>query len=293
MPSVADSRAMLGVDLGASEDEINKAFLRKAKSVHPDINDAEDAHEQFIRLNQAKERLLEHLAAPPPGADVPLYRPANPVVDDEEKEAIIRASRRKRERDERRRSQGRARRKREAQQAERKTKAFLEEIERRRVEQERQAEERLRREREEREQQQQEERRRAAQARAEQAERERRAAQEREEQERLQLERQAREARERAEQERLQREARERAERERLVREQAELERVAAERSATEAPLYCAWRDCQRADQLSQPVSTPLGWRRFCRRHHHEFQQWNQTSRQKAGSRGRRAQRQA
>lgn len=43
----------LGVDRDASQDEIKKAFYKKARKVHPDVNDSPDAEEEFKKLNEA------------------------------------------------------------------------------------------------------------------------------------------------------------------------------------------------------------------------------------------------
>lgn len=48
---------ILGVEMNATLPEIKKAFRRKAKILHPDINKSPDAHEQFILLNEAYEYL--------------------------------------------------------------------------------------------------------------------------------------------------------------------------------------------------------------------------------------------
>ena len=43
MPDAYDPNELLGIARGSSEDEIRKAFRRKAKTVHPDVSDAPDA----------------------------------------------------------------------------------------------------------------------------------------------------------------------------------------------------------------------------------------------------------
>ncbi len=49
---------ILGVTPNATLEQIKKAYRTKAKLCHPDINDAVDAHEQFILVNEAYEYLL-------------------------------------------------------------------------------------------------------------------------------------------------------------------------------------------------------------------------------------------
>ncbi len=49
----ADYYELLGVDKDASQSDIKKAFYRKARKVHPDVNDSPDAEEEFKKLNEA------------------------------------------------------------------------------------------------------------------------------------------------------------------------------------------------------------------------------------------------
>lgn len=49
----------LGVSRDATEDEIKKAFRRKARKLHPDVNKAPDAEEQFKSLNEAYDVLSD------------------------------------------------------------------------------------------------------------------------------------------------------------------------------------------------------------------------------------------
>jgi len=49
----------LGVPRDASADEIKKAFRRKARECHPDVNDAPDAEDQFKKLNEAYDVLSD------------------------------------------------------------------------------------------------------------------------------------------------------------------------------------------------------------------------------------------
>lgn len=51
---------LLGIRQGASEDEIRKAYRRKALEYHPDRNRSEGAHEMFIRVTEAYDYLTSH-----------------------------------------------------------------------------------------------------------------------------------------------------------------------------------------------------------------------------------------
>lgn len=50
---------ILGVERDASEADIKKAFRRKARQLHPDVNKAPDAEEQFKQLNEAYDCLSD------------------------------------------------------------------------------------------------------------------------------------------------------------------------------------------------------------------------------------------
>ena len=50
---------ILGVERDASENDIKKAFRRKARELHPDVNKAPDAEEKFKELNEAYDVLSD------------------------------------------------------------------------------------------------------------------------------------------------------------------------------------------------------------------------------------------
>ena len=102
-----DPNELLGIAPGSSEDEIRKAFRRKAKTVHPDVSDAPDAAEQFTRLKAAHDLLIERLNDPLAPTPEDLYRPA-PEISEQEQELILQAHRRKREAEQRRRARRRS-----------------------------------------------------------------------------------------------------------------------------------------------------------------------------------------
>jgi hypothetical protein len=49
---------LLGLPAGSTADEIKKAYRKKARLYHPDINDAPDARDMFILVTEAYEFLL-------------------------------------------------------------------------------------------------------------------------------------------------------------------------------------------------------------------------------------------
>lgn len=51
---------ILGLSRDAGIDDIKKAYRKKAKILHPDINKSEGAAEDFILVNEAYEMLLEY-----------------------------------------------------------------------------------------------------------------------------------------------------------------------------------------------------------------------------------------
>ena len=55
-----DYYRVLGLKQGASDDEIRKAYRKKAMEYHPDRNNSPDSQEMFIRINEAYEYLISH-----------------------------------------------------------------------------------------------------------------------------------------------------------------------------------------------------------------------------------------
>lgn len=56
-PSATEARRVLGVDRGADEAAIRRAYRERAKETHPDTEDGDEA--EFKRVNRAYERLSE------------------------------------------------------------------------------------------------------------------------------------------------------------------------------------------------------------------------------------------
>ncbi len=56
--SLTDYYNILGLQAGASADEIKKAYRKKARQYHPDLNQSPDARDMFIKATEAYEFLL-------------------------------------------------------------------------------------------------------------------------------------------------------------------------------------------------------------------------------------------
>jgi hypothetical protein len=52
---------ILGVDINASLDQVKKAYRKKARLYHPDLNKKKEAAELFIIINEAYEYLLDYI----------------------------------------------------------------------------------------------------------------------------------------------------------------------------------------------------------------------------------------
>jgi len=64
--NVSEAQSILGVSSTASSGEIKTAFKKKAAKLHPDVNKAENAEDEFKKLNEAFQ-LLTNPPAPPMG----------------------------------------------------------------------------------------------------------------------------------------------------------------------------------------------------------------------------------
>ena len=57
MADKRDYYEVLGLNKGASDDDIKKAYRKLAKQYHPDVNKAPDAEEKFKEINEAYEQI--------------------------------------------------------------------------------------------------------------------------------------------------------------------------------------------------------------------------------------------
>ncbi len=273
MSGAYDPGELLGVEPGASADEIRKAFRRKAKEVHPDVSDAPDASERFTQLQAAHDLLIEQLDNPSiPQAGEDLYRPA-PDVTEADREQILNTFRRRREAEERRRARRRSAVQGRARKSQQQNDAFQEEMARRRAEFEARQQEAGQGEQDEQREQDEAQERREQEARRVDQQREREARAETEAQ-RRQVEDMRKQTLADLDQLRREREARDQSEREARAR-------ANAPRADESAPLRCAWKDCRRADDLASPIETALGLRRFCQQHHDEYAEFRRAKRRK------------
>jgi len=55
-----DYYRVLGLQQNASDDDIRKAYRKKAMEYHPDRNNSPDSQEMFIRISEAYEYLISH-----------------------------------------------------------------------------------------------------------------------------------------------------------------------------------------------------------------------------------------
>jgi len=55
--SKKDYYSILGVDRNASTGDLKKAYFKKAKEFHPDVNKSDGAKEKFAEVNEADEVL--------------------------------------------------------------------------------------------------------------------------------------------------------------------------------------------------------------------------------------------
>lgn len=55
--SAKDYYKILGTDRNASQSDLKKAYFKKAKEYHPDVNKSAGAKEKFAEINEAYETL--------------------------------------------------------------------------------------------------------------------------------------------------------------------------------------------------------------------------------------------
>lgn len=86
---MADYYSVLGVDRGATREEILRAYRKKALEFHPDVNGSEDASARFKEINSAFRALTDpgfrpYSPPPPPRKKKPVRRDiwGDPVAED-------------------------------------------------------------------------------------------------------------------------------------------------------------------------------------------------------------------
>ncbi len=57
--SIKDYYAILGVEKGCSQEQVKRAFRKKARECHPDVNSDHDSEERFKKVNEAYEVLSD------------------------------------------------------------------------------------------------------------------------------------------------------------------------------------------------------------------------------------------
>lgn len=85
---------ILGLNIGASEREIKRAYRNLAKLYHPDMNPSEAAHQKFLQITEAYEILTGQRSIPRqrarPAQTTPTQTSASKTSDEELKERIRR-----------------------------------------------------------------------------------------------------------------------------------------------------------------------------------------------------------
>lgn len=76
---IQDYYQTLGIPLNSSLEEVKKAFRKRAKELHPDLNPAPDAKERFIELSKAYEFLLFYKSSGREGSNPEPVRARKPA----------------------------------------------------------------------------------------------------------------------------------------------------------------------------------------------------------------------
>lgn len=75
--SSVDAHAILGIDPGASDDEVARAYRELAKRFHPDVNPGSGSAELMARINAAYDALRGGVESVPDAGDAPAQRPVH------------------------------------------------------------------------------------------------------------------------------------------------------------------------------------------------------------------------